>query len=110
MIPLSEPVARALADLRGRLERRFGPRLRRLTLFGSWARGEAGPDSDVDVLVVVDGMDGRVRREVYDLAAEVWMDTMVRLAPLALSPAEMADLERRERLIALDIARDGVPL
>lgn len=33
----------------------YGPRLRRLILFGSQARGEAGPNSDVDVLVVLDG-------------------------------------------------------
>ena len=33
----------------------YGPRLKRLILFGSQARGEATPDSDVDVLVVLDG-------------------------------------------------------
>jgi predicted nucleotidyltransferase len=33
----------------------YGPRLRRLILFGSQARGEATPGSDVDVLVVLDG-------------------------------------------------------
>jgi predicted nucleotidyltransferase len=31
----------------------YGPRLRRLILFGSQARGEAIPDSDMDVLVVL---------------------------------------------------------
>ena len=33
----------------------YGPRLKRLILFGSQACGEATPDSDVDVLVVLDG-------------------------------------------------------
>ena len=37
----------------------YGPRLKRLILFGSQARGEATPDSDVDVLVVLDGKIGR---------------------------------------------------
>jgi hypothetical protein len=32
--------------------------IRRLALFGSWARGEARADSDVDVLVDVDGSIG----------------------------------------------------
>jgi len=34
------------------LRQRFG--VRRLGLFGSWARGDAGPDSDVDFLVEFD--------------------------------------------------------
>ena len=34
----------------------YGPRLRRIELFGSWARGEATLESDVDLLVVLDEM------------------------------------------------------
>jgi len=33
----------------------YGPRLRHLILFGSQARGEATPESDVDLLVVLEG-------------------------------------------------------
>ena len=33
----------------------YGSRLRRLVLFGSQARGDAGPESDVDLLVVLEG-------------------------------------------------------
>lgn len=32
---------------------------RKIVLFGSTARGEAGPDSDVDLLVVMDRFDSR---------------------------------------------------
>lgn len=41
-----------------RLREIYGPRLKRLILFGSWARGDAGPGSDVDLLVVLDGPTG----------------------------------------------------
>lgn len=40
----------------------------RLALFGSWARGDATPDSDVDVLVEVDSSIGL---RFADLAAEL---------------------------------------
>jgi predicted nucleotidyltransferase len=44
-------VVRRLADARAELA---GLGVRSLDLFGSVARGEAGPDSDVDLLVVFD--------------------------------------------------------
>ena len=42
-----------LRDTVGRLERGFGDRLLAVALFGSRARGDARPDSDVDPLAVV---------------------------------------------------------
>lgn len=45
----AEAVLEVLRPVRGELEQRFT--VRRLGVFGSWMRGEAGPTSDVDVLV-----------------------------------------------------------
>ena len=44
-----------LREYRRRLEEIYGPRLLRLVLFGSRARGDADPDSDIDVLIVLSG-------------------------------------------------------
>lgn len=44
-----------LSDLRRELEECYGPRLVRLVLFGSHARDDAEPGSDIDVLVVLRG-------------------------------------------------------
>jgi predicted nucleotidyltransferase len=65
---LPPSVAASLARFRESLVEKFGARLRELVLFGSYARGEANEDSDVDVLVVIDGLTDRERYEVYDLA------------------------------------------
>ncbi|GAF27388.1 predicted nucleotidyltransferases [Moorella thermoacetica Y72] len=35
-----------------RIQEKFNPE--KIIVFGSWARGEAGPDSDVDLLVIMD--------------------------------------------------------
>lgn len=48
-------MSRIVAELRAGLEELYGPRLERLVLFGSQARGDATPESDVDVLVVLHG-------------------------------------------------------
>jgi predicted nucleotidyltransferase len=44
-----------LAELRSRLEALYGDRLVKLVLYGSQARGDAEPDSDIDVLAVLKG-------------------------------------------------------
>jgi Uncharacterised protein family (UPF0158)/Nucleotidyltransferase domain len=44
-------IARAVAE---DLRTLYGRRLRRVLLFGSWARGDAHPESDIDLLVVLD--------------------------------------------------------
>jgi uncharacterized protein len=44
-----------LAELRTGYEALYGDRLARLVLFGSQARGDAEPDADIDVMVVLRG-------------------------------------------------------
>lgn len=100
----------ALGTLKDRVSERFGDRLGKTVLFGSYARGEAREDSDVDVLVVIDGLTARERTGVYTLGADVWMETGVRLAPIAFSKEEWEELARRELLLADDVGQQGILL
>ncbi len=50
MNPTLQPI---LEQLKQKLTTLYGDRLHHLTLFGSQARGEAEPGSDIDVLVVL---------------------------------------------------------
>jgi uncharacterized protein len=52
-----EEIDSVLGELRRSLEDVYGARLRGLYLYGSYARGDARPGSDVDVLVVLDTVD-----------------------------------------------------
>src|SRR5258708_18740174 len=60
----------AMAAYARQLAARFGSRLRFVLLFGSWARGEAREDSDVDVAAVVDGVTRKERRGAVGGAPE----------------------------------------
>jgi predicted nucleotidyltransferase len=52
---MNEKLTVILAELRRRLKALYGPRLIRLVLYGSQARGDTEPGSDIDVLVVLEG-------------------------------------------------------
>ena len=64
-----------LAEIKAALAQAYGPRLQRVVLYGSEARGESRPDSDIDVLVLLDG------------PIHLWED--VRAALLALYPLSL---------------------
>jgi predicted nucleotidyltransferase len=109
---LSPFIASKLARFRTALEGRFGARLRELVLYGSYARGEANEDSDVDVLVVVEGLTLDERVEVIRLAhvADAADDEAVGLHPLPYSTAQVAELRAREKRLLMDIGREGIRL
>ena len=84
------------------------PGVEKLILFGSRARGEARPDSDYDVAVLLrDDRDvPRVRRTLSDLAYEhVLKGFFVR--PIALPPGYLDCKARRPTELAEAILRDG---
>jgi uncharacterized protein len=52
---MTETIRAVIAEARALLEREYGDRLAGVVLFGSYARGDAEPGSDVDLLVVLRG-------------------------------------------------------
>lgn len=72
---------------------RWGQELCSVILFGSWARGEAGPQSDIDVLVIRAGFPkSRLKRhmELFDVAKAVSREfaSRVSIVPLTRDEAE----------------------
>lgn len=60
---MNQKVAEILAELRRYFEAIYGEQLVKVVLYGSQARGDAEPDSDIDVLVVL--------QEPVDFVAEI---------------------------------------
>ncbi len=72
-----ENIKRALAELKKVLTDRFGDDIE-LYLFGSVARNDYEPDSDIDILVLFPGeVDTRLMEEVIDVAYDVELENDV---------------------------------
>jgi predicted nucleotidyltransferase len=104
---LPQRAARQFADA---LRRRYGDALVDVRLFGSCARGEMREDSDVDVAVVLRVVDGRTKRDVIDLAASIGLEHDVLLSPTVLDRETFQRWRAQERLLVMDIQREGLPL
>jgi predicted nucleotidyltransferase len=70
------PCAGDSQRLRRELEAHYGPRLVRVGLYGSQARNDASPDSDIDVLVVLRGAVHQAEEieRTVGIASELSMD------------------------------------
>lgn len=87
----------------------YGARLKHLILFGSQARGEARPDSDVDLLVVLEGpirsYEEAKRTSRVAIRAAAYRDTA--LSFVHMSEEQFAD-DRRP--LVWSVREDGIDL
>lgn len=70
---------RAVEEFRDGVRELLGERLADLRLFGSKARGDDGPESDIDILVLVHDLDESTDRAVLELAhsTRTWVSALV---------------------------------
>ncbi|MFQ5614537.1 MAG: nucleotidyltransferase domain-containing protein [Anaerolineae bacterium] len=93
-----------------RVRQRFDGQLLSALLFGSRARGEAKPDSDMDVLLVMSRADPEVRKEIRYLAVELWLEHDIYLSTRVWSQAHWRKLEELQTLLYRNIRQDGINL
>ena len=102
-----EEVLQLVREFHERLSAIYGQRLKGVYLYGSYARGEADEDSDIDVAVVLAGPVDRVeeRWRVNDLASELSLREDCLLSCFFLSEAEF---EATPYAVHRSIVREGV--
>lgn len=98
-----------LKELRQRLEELYGERLEKLVLFGSQARGDAEPDSDIDVLVVLKGEVnlGKEVERTSDLRVKMSLEDDIIVNPVFISSERY---KRGKTLLMKNILTEGVNL
>jgi predicted nucleotidyltransferase len=96
-------------ELKENLQALAGDRLR-MFLFGSRARGDYDDDSDIDVAIIVRNLNGELKDQILDEVADIELKYLTPLSTMVISEDDFDFLKKRERRIALDIEREGIPL
>jgi predicted nucleotidyltransferase len=104
---MTEAIKPILEELRLELRQLYKGRFKRLILYGSYARGEATENSDIDVVAVIEGIENPVKElgKLSDLISRLSLkyDTLIGLYPI--SPG---DFEERNSPLLLNVKKEGI--
>lgn len=63
-----------------RIRKRFGAAIKRVILFGSYAKGTAGPDSDVDIMVITSQIPYAFEYEIMSMGYDLYLEMGILLS------------------------------
>ena len=109
-ISLNPPDAAAVQTFAQAARAALGANLIHLRLFGSKVRGDAAPDSDIDIAVIVQNGEASVRDAVIDIAFDVNMAHDVYISPRVIPQSVLNDPVWRITGFLRAVEREGVPI
>lgn len=90
------------------LKQRLGGRLDRVLLFGSRARGDARADSDIDLLVLVRGLDRELESTVFDVLLDVQLESDADISIVLFDTSQFESYRQAGSQFALNVIREGI--
>jgi len=108
MVSSKSVVRHALAEFKETLGKRLGNDVR-IYLFGSHARSTPQPDSDIDVLVLVeDGVTTSLEEKIFDIAYEIELKYDLVLGVMVYSNTFWRSSLAKQLPLHASITREGI--
>ena len=102
-------VEQIIRTFKEKTEKLYGKRLKNILLYGSFARGQATEDSDIDLAVILEGEVDPCREidAMIDLITDINLDfeTLLSVFPLAVT-----DFEQLNSPLLLNLRKEGKPV
>ena len=86
----------------------YGSRIKQIVLYGSWARGDASEESDIDLMVVLSGevQPGLELDRMIDVITDINLAYDVLISVL---PVSEDDFNTLQSPLLLNVRQEGVP-
>ena len=107
---LSEKERLLLEEFKGLLFKCFPGEIQEIRVFGSRARGQSTPESDLDVLVVTQHEDYHLSDRIIDLACDLLLKHRVYISPKVISRRHFDQLEAMDSDFLYHVKKDGILL
>ena len=96
-----------LEEFKREIKKLYGKRLRDIILYGSWARGDATEDSDIDVLVILEGkvVPGKEIDRMIDIITEINLKHRVLVSVYSISKEDYLTINSP---LLINVRREGL--
>jgi predicted nucleotidyltransferase len=105
---LTEKDQLALKKFKEAVTDALGDELVELKLFGSKARGDAREDSDIDVLVITNSGNWRLRDVVYHIVTDILLEDDIIISPRIIGKEDYKRLYEKGYPFIKNVIRDGI--
>jgi predicted nucleotidyltransferase len=100
----------AVEEYVARIRDLFPGRILSVTLFGSRARGDADPESDVDLLLIVDAESRPFRSQLWQIASDISLEHNLVISVRVFAQDRWAETRRLRLPLYRAVAAEGIPL
>jgi len=102
-------IEQIIKEFKEKAEKLYGKRLKNIILYGSYARGQATDDSDIDLAVILEGEVDPCREidVMIDLITDINLDfeTLLSVYPLSVT-----DFKQLNSPLLLNLRKEGKPV
>ncbi|VVB88750.1 Nucleotidyltransferase domain protein [uncultured archaeon] len=99
---------KALQEFLKIAKQNHGAKVEKIILFGSYARGEATEESDIDILVITSGNRFEMQKNLSGIAVDILLKTGEYISAKAVSTEEYSFMEKIKTGFYQNIVKEGV--
>lgn len=79
-----------------------------MRVFGSFARGDAQQDSDIDIFIEIESLTKKNKEHIRDVSWQVSLDNATVISPIIFSRNELEHSALRSSPVVENIMREGI--